>query len=115
MITDAHRFRGRKGLAYLHKKGAVIRVQGASLKFVENSKRSSYRAAVVVSKKVHKSAVVRNRIRRRIYEQLRLQMQNEVAVDMAIMVYDDGFATMPAETVQTAVRQLLDKAGLLHG
>lgn len=114
MITNAHRFRGRKGLGHLHKKGTVVRVQGASLKYAENPKRSTYRAAVVVSKKVHKSAVVRNRIRRRIYEQLRLQMPTSHAVDMAVVLYDDAFATMPAENVSAAIRQLLEKAGLLH-
>jgi len=113
MITNAHRFRGRKGLEHLHKKGAVVRVQGASLKYVANQKRSTYRAAVVVSKKVHKSAVVRNRIRRRIYEQIRLQMPQTEAVDMAVMVYDDMFAAMPAEVVSSSVEQLLKKAGLL--
>lgn len=113
MITNAHRFRGRKGLDYLYKKGAVVRVQGASLKYVPNQKRSTYRAAVVVSKKVHKSAVVRNRIRRRIYEQIRLQTPPSVAVDMAVTIYDDAFATAPADGMGSAMRQLLEKAGLL--
>lgn len=88
-------------------------MQGASLKYVASHKRSTYRAAVVVSKKVHKSAVVRNRIRRRVYEQLRVQMPATVALDMAVMVYDASFATMPAPAVQSAVRQLLEKAGVL--
>lgn len=115
MINAAHRFRGRNSLNYLHKKGAVVRVQGASLKYVKNEHRSTYRAAVVVSKKVHKSAVVRNRIRRRIYEQLRLQVPKTTAVDMAVVVYDDVFAAMPADTLRASIGQLLEKAGLLHG
>lgn len=114
MITSLHRFRGRKGLLYLHKVGTVVRVQGASLKYTANQKRGTYRAAVVVSKKVHKSAVVRNRIRRRVYEQIRLHMPESSAVDMVVTIYDDGFATMSAENVRLALEQLLEKARLLH-
>lgn len=115
MIASIHRFRGRKSLGYLHKKGKIARVQGASLKFCENKTRSTYRAAVIVSKKVHKSAVVRNRIRRRIYEQLRLQVPETVSLDMAVVVYDDVYAHMPPEALSSLVEELLRKAGVLHG
>jgi ribonuclease P protein component len=113
MISAMHRFRGRKSLGYLHKKGTIVRVQGASLKYVWNQQRSIYRAAVVVSKKVHKSAVVRNRIRRRIYEQIRLIVPPAAAVDLAVMVYDDAFAAMPAADVQRLIAQLIKKAGIV--
>lgn len=114
MITNTHRFRGRKSLGHLHKKGATVRVQGASLKFVDNPHRSGYRAAVVVSKKVHKSAVVRNRIRRRMYEQIRLEVPESIAVDFAVILYDGAFAMMSPENIRIATKQLFEKAGLLH-
>jgi hypothetical protein len=41
-------------------------------------------------------------------------MPTSHAVDMAVVLYDDAFATMPAENVSAAIRQLLEKAGLLH-
>lgn len=91
-----------------------MRVQGASLKYVGNPRTNDYRAAVVVSKKVHKSAVVRNRIRRRIYEQIRLQVSSSIGVDMAFMIYDDAFATMSPEGLAGSVTQLLQKAGVLR-
>jgi len=82
-----------------------------TLKYAE-SRKPSYRLAVVVSKKVSKSAVVRNRIRRRIYEQVRREFQETPPrrpVDMVITVFDEGFKTMPAENLQAAVASLLKK------
>ena len=64
MIARAHRFHGHNSLRYVYGRGKIIRGQFFSLKYALNSKRRRYRAAVVVSRKVHKSAVVRNRIRR---------------------------------------------------
>ncbi len=90
-----------------------MRGRGVSLKYVANTKRTSYRAAVVVSKKVHKSAVVRNRIRRRVYEIVRLQVEPALAYDFAFMVYDEAVATMPSEQVQELVAELLVKAKLI--
>lgn len=73
-----------------------------------------YRAAVVVSRKAHKSAVVRNRIRRRVYERIRVQAPYfKTPADMAFIMYDDSFAVLPAQAVATAVDSLLKKAGVV--
>ncbi len=85
-----------------------------SLKYVANTKRTSYRAAVVVSKKVHKSAVVRNRIRRRVYEIIRTHVGPTAPVDFAFMIYDESVATMPAEQLRQLIVGLLLKAKLAH-
>lgn len=92
-----------------------MRGRGLSLKYVANSKRTSYRAAVVVSKKVHKSAVVRNRIRRRVYEIIRTSTNPATPVDFAFMIYDEAVATMPAEQTQGLIMELLVKAKLVSG
>lgn len=84
------------------------------LKYIVNSKRSSYRAAVIVSKKVHKSAVVRNRIRRRVYELIRLNLDQSTTYDLATMVYDESIATIPAEELERRVVGLLAKAKLTN-
>ena len=54
----------------MYQKGKTVRRSRMSLVFCENS-RGFTRVAVVVSKKVDKSAVGRNRIRRRVYEAIR--------------------------------------------
>lgn len=114
MISATHRFHGHGSLQYLHNKAAIVRGQGLSLKYIANTKRSSYRAAVIVSKKVHKSAVVRNRIRRRIYEIIRLNLNPNVAYDLAVMVYEESVATIPAEQLEQRIVGLLAKAKLME-
>ena len=71
MISRQHRFRGYGSLKYVYKNGATVRGPLFAVKAIENPKRDSYRLAVVVSRKVNKSAVARNRIRRRLYEAVR--------------------------------------------
>ena len=70
MLNKKYRFHSRGGVKYVYQKGKTIRKPGISLVFCDNTKGFT-RMAVVVSKKVEKSAVRRNRIRRRIYEVLR--------------------------------------------
>jgi len=66
---------------------------------------------VVVSRKVHKSAVVRNRIRRRIYEIVR---QSDARLtdhrDLVFTVFSERIAEMPAADLAPAVKRLLTKA-----
>lgn len=105
MLSTHHRFHGHSSLGYLHAKGRTVRGQGVSLRFVPNNRRDVYRAAVIVSKKVSKSAVVRNRIRRRVYEYIRLRKPAIGQLDIAVLVYDAALATMPA----VQLRSLLDR------
>ena len=71
MLNKKYRFHSRGGVRYVYQKGKTIRSPKMSLVFLDNS-RGFTRVAVVVSKKVEKSAVKRNKIRRRIYEALRV-------------------------------------------
>ena len=64
--------------------------------------------AVVVAKKVNKSAVVRNRIRRRIFEIVR-QSQVKESIDYIFTVYSDQVAELPAEELKNQIEQLLSK------
>ncbi len=81
-----------------------------ALKFVRNSSQRPYRVAIVVSRKVHKSAVVRNRIRRRLYEAVR---QAEVAIepgtDLVFTVFSEQVAGLEAPRLQAMVAGLLQK------
>lgn len=112
MISAGHRFHGYGSLRYLHSKGDIVRGQGLSVKYSHNPKRTSYRAAVVVSKKVHKSAVIRNRIRRRVYEVIRCNLSPESPYDLACMVYDATLADLSADELARRVVGLLGKAKL---
>ncbi len=69
----------------------------------------AYRVAVVVSKKVAKVAPDRNRIRRRVYEAVRLlapgRLTNE---DIVITIFDDRFLTLPHDELHESIKRQLD-------
>ena len=73
MLSKKYRFHSRGGVRYVYQKGKTVRTPRMSLVFVKNE-RGFTRVGVVVSKKVEKTAVGRNRIRRRVYEAIRLNM-----------------------------------------
>jgi len=77
-----------------------------ALKFAANPRRKTYRCAVVVGKKVNKSAVVRNRIRRRIYEIVRQQNITE-PYDLVFTVFSEEVAGLPADKLKDPVEKLL--------
>jgi ribonuclease P protein component len=111
MISRSHRFHGYGSLRYVYQHGRTIRRPAMSLKYVPNRRRTSYRLAVVVSKKVNKSAVVRNRIRRRFYEAVR---RHEADItepyDIVLIVFSEQTANLPASELEEAVRDLLKHA-----
>lgn len=74
MLSKKYRFHSRGGVKFVYQKGKTVRKNGVSLVFCENTKGFT-RIAVVVSKKIEKTAVKRNRIRRRVYETLRKNME----------------------------------------
>ena len=112
MISQAHRFHGRNSLRFVYQRGQHIRGGAVALRFVANPRRRSYRVAVVVSRKVSKSAVVRNRIRRRIYELVRDRVRPAAGpLDLVFTVYDESAATLAHESLQEIIVTLLAKAG----
>jgi len=113
MIPFSNRFHGHNSLRYVYKNGQVVRSRMATLKFNSNSNRTKSRIAVVVSKKVIKSAVSRNRIRRRIYEYVRQQIPRLAQnFDIVIIVTSSEFLTMPAVELSSQIDQLLGRSGL---
>ena len=115
MIHKTHRFQGHNNLSYVYQKGQTTRGPQCSLRYIVNRRRTTYRIAVVVSRKVHKSAVVRNRIRRRIYEVIRsYEPDIKQAFDLVFLVYNDQFATMPADQLGRVVATELGKAGVIE-
>jgi ribonuclease P protein component len=113
MIPFNNRFHGHSSLNYVYRNGQVFRSRFATLKFSPNTKRDKSRIAVVVGKKVIKSAVSRNRIRRRIYEHIRLKMPKfDKSYDLIIIVTSSELMTMPASDHAVQIDQLLDQAKL---
>lgn len=113
MLARAYRFHGHNSLRYVYTRGNAIRGAYGVLKVAPNNKRKKYRAAVVVSKKVHKSAVVRNRIRRRIYEIMRRTLPADTPpVDIVFVAYTAQIADVTHEKLQQSLREQLEKSGI---
>jgi ribonuclease P protein component len=114
MISRLHRFHGHGSLRHVYQHGHVVRGPLCAVKYVRNSRRQTYRLAVVVSKKVSKSAVLRNRIRRRIYEVVRqYEPFLQDSYDIVITVFSEQLATLPAPQLQQQLHDQLQQAGLL--
>jgi ribonuclease P protein component len=113
MLSVTHRFHGHGSLRYVYKNGQAIRSRLVTIKHVTNPRRRHSRFSVVVSKKVHKSAVGRNRIRRRVYEVVRQELPQFTAThDVAILVFSSELITLPSDELQTMLRDLFAQAGL---
>jgi ribonuclease P protein component len=110
MFGRSHRFHGYGSLRAVYQRGRNARGSMMSLRYGQRDTQRPYRVAVVVSRKVSKSAVVRNRIRRRVYEAARdLQSDIESGTDLVFTVYSEQLATMPAKDLQSLVAELLQK------
>lgn len=114
MISRAHRFHGYGSLRFVYRNGKTVRGPLCALRYVLNPKRRTYRLAIVVSKKVSKSAVVRNRIRRRLFEAVRLlEPKITEPQDMVLTVFHENMATIPAEELSRLVLAQLKQAGII--
>ena len=110
MLRQRYRFHSRGGVKYTYKHGKTIRMPRISLVHNDNS-RGFQRFAVVVSKKVIKSAVKRNRIRRRVYEAIRLELPEFTAKkDCIFVVFNKDVANIPFEDLRKLIRKLLHRS-----
>ncbi|MBR3180500.1 ribonuclease P protein component [Candidatus Saccharibacteria bacterium] len=112
MLSKEYRFHSRGGVKFTYRTGKTLRRPDMSLVFVDNPKGYT-RFAVVVSKKVLKSAVGRNRIRRRVYEAVRLNLDNfKKPRDYIFVVYDSKIKNLPFSKLQSLIRSLSEESML---
>lgn len=109
MLRSSHRFHGYGSLKAVYKHGKAVRGQSIQLRYLSRDANRNYRVAVVVSRKVHKSAIVRNRIRRRIYECVRKEATIAPGTDVIFTVYSDRVAEQDPIALRQQVLQLLEK------
>jgi len=113
MLSRKYRFHSRGGVKYTYRHGKTIRTPFISLIYNHNS-RGFQRFAVVVSKKVEKTAVGRNRLRRRVYEAIRLlRPEFPRKADYIFVVYNKSLATLPFEDLQKLLRDLLKQVKMV--
>jgi ribonuclease P protein component len=114
MITKTHRFHGRNSLRYVYQNGQTTRGPFFAIKSSLNPKRQTYRGAVIISRKIHKSAVTRNRLRRRIYEVIR-ELGGDIIkpYDIVITVFSDKLIEEPPKSLSRHIKKQLGEAGIL--
>ena len=111
MISKFHRFHGNRTLRRVYAQGKSVRGPLFSVRYAP-SNRDSYRVAVVVSRKVRKSAVGRNRIRRRVYGAVR-NLGLSRPFDIVITIFSDSLLDVPAEDLARQLKRQLKVAGVL--
>lgn len=114
MLNKKYRFHSRGGVRYVYQKGKTIRTPNMSLIFADNT-RGFTRVAVVVSKKVEKSAVGRNRIRRRIYEALRVNLEQiPKKRDYIFIVFSNKILKMPSKELEGVLGKLIEDSKVCY-
>lgn len=97
----------------MYANGKAVRSAALTIKWVENTHRQHPRVSIVVSKKVLKGAVGRNRIRRRLYEYMRTAIPHlNATYDIVIIVTSAELRTMPYAELTGQLEQLFAKAEL---
>ena len=101
-------------MKYVYQHGKTIRTPKMSLIFVENT-RGFTRVAVVVSKKVEKTAVGRNRMRRRIYEAIRVNFDLiPRGVDYVFVVYSKDVMKMKFGELEEVLGKLVEESKVCY-
>lgn len=114
MLRRGNRFHGLGSLKRVYQNGRSTRTGALALKVLHNDRRRVFRVSVVVSRKVSKSAVVRNRLRRRVYEQVRLRAAEITQpYDMVFTVYHEQLEELPPSKLARLVDNLLRQAGVI--
>ena len=98
----------------VYQKGKTIRRSKASLVFVKNP-RGYTRIAVVVSKKVLKTAVGRNKIRRRVYEAIRRNIDYiPKKCDYVFVIFSRDVLTMPFGDLEKVLGELVEESKVCY-
>ena len=114
MLNRKFRFHSRGGVRYVYQKGKTIRKPKMSLVFVDNE-RGFTRVAVVVSKKVEKTAVKRNKIRRRIYEIVRKNFDLvPKKKDYIFVIFSKDVLTMSNDELEKALGGLVEESKVCY-
>jgi ribonuclease P protein component len=109
MVIKNNRISKKKDFDYIFKKGKNISGVLLILKFIKNNLGNN-RFAFIINKKVSSKAIVRNKIRRRISETVKIFKNNENGLDIVFIalpaIRDKNFIEIKEE-----VNTLLSKIG----
>lgn len=114
MIPFKNRFHGHGSLRFVYQNGEAVRSRLVTIKYIKNPHRKNSRIAIVISKKILKSAVGRNLIRRRLYELIRLKLADMKDIyDIAVIVTSSEFQTMAHIDIESELSKLFQDAKIV--
>lgn len=91
----------------------MVRGRFITLKYSHNPRRKDSRVAVVISKKIIKRAVGRNRARRRVYEIVRNELSElQPNHDIVLLLFSAEVATMPHGELEEIIKHQFSTARL---
>jgi len=112
MLPTKNRLKKKKDFEKILKEGRSVKWDGLALKYYSNSFKES-RFGIIVSKRVSKRAVVRNKIKRRIREILRRELKKiKKGQDIILFVFPE-LKNKEFLEIQEMVIKLLKKGKLL--
>jgi len=98
----------------VYQKGKTVRKSKMSLVFAENTRKFT-RFAVVVSKKVAKTAVGRNKIRRRVYEVIRKNIEYiPKEMDYVFVVFSSEVGEMKFSELEKLIGELVAESKVCY-
>lgn len=108
MLAQRNRFHGRGSIRKIFARGTTARGRYMMIRYAPHSPQYPSRVAVVVSKKVYKSAVKRNRIRRRIYDIVRHSLDDQnLTVDVVFTVLSGEVLVMSHSDLCSEINGLI--------
>jgi ribonuclease P protein component len=112
MLARENRLRKAHEITRVYKRGTYGGANGVLSVKAFSSGRSQTRVVVVVSKKISKRAVVRNRIRRRLVGYLKAHWATlRAGYDIVVNVQTD-LSEVPMDNLAQSIAKALDRAGV---
>jgi len=111
MLPKANRLKKKQDIEWVFKKGKGFKEDFLILKITKN-RLSQARFAFVISQKVSKKAVIRNKIRRQLSEVIRMRLKKlKKGIDVLLITLP-GFAIKDFWEMDEVIDKLFKKAGI---
>ncbi len=115
MLAQQNRFHGRNSIRRIFARGTTLRGRYMMIRFAPHNPKYPSRVAVVVSKKVFKSAVKRNRIRRRVYNIVRHSISEQIlTADVVFTIFSGDVLMLPQEELVAEITGLIERTFRPH-
>jgi len=111
-LVKTKRLKKKKDFNTVFKKGRGFTEKFLILRFVETKKENS-RVGIIVSQKVSKKAVVRNKVKRKLRAVIKLLLPETKKIFDAVLVALPGLETKNFGEIEKTIKNLFKKAKLI--